>query len=335
MKVQPFLAVIINSSTYVLVFLMSLLLSPVDLNANSGFSYSLATRADMGFGSAAYDLKAENSGNNVYSRLEFPLTSIYPSIQFALDYSVDGSVADWQGLAELTINLTSPQGFFLDYDWWESPGTPRILWSYTESGTSLQYFLARLKIDRFISKINANDLSVYFHGSYSFERMHWTANNLSGWQYDWNGSSYDLFSIKQTKKALTYELIIHSPSIGLLFVNRIVQNLFLNLSTDFLIPIMFDRDDHLLRNKLSTASGIGVGYECAGDLRWNFKRARSRLTLFVGLHASVRSMYIDSKQRQEWYGPDGSTPAGTVLTNIGHVITFLQSTVGITIGAGW
>lgn len=326
-----------KKATCIFLLLQSLLISNAGLRALGGLSYSLATRLDLGFGNAAYDLKVDDSVPFVHSRLDFPLDGIYPSLQFTLDYSADGSAADWKGIAELKFNISAPQGLFIDQDWWEFPGTPRILWSYTESGTSLQYFLARLELNRFWTRISEDRLSVYYHGGFSFERMYWTANNINGWQYVWNTgtSSYDLYSVKYYDKALTYELFYYTPYLGLLLSDRILPELVLNLSADFLLPIMLDRDDHLLRNKLSTAAGLGVGYKLAGSLKWNFRKTRNRPAWSLGLDASVRGSYVNSKQRQEWYGPDGATPAGTVFTDIGHVVSLFQPAVGFSVGAGW
>mgnify|MGYP006312806161 FL=1 len=113
----------------------------------------------------------------------------------------------------------------------------------------------------------------------------------------------------------------------------------------------YDRDDHILRKKLSTASGFGIGI--AASLRGVFEldeaaagggaapgggtsaRGENGPIPYVAMGSEYSYLYVPAEQTQEWYGDEQATAAddtGTVISGLSHVITSSQFVITLSAG---
>ena len=288
------------------------------------------------FGGAAYDLSAPvDVTTDVLSRLEFPLDgfSAVLGARLAVLDEVRGvqgrealaGRAAWLFNVEASISVTPPAGSMRDYDWLKVQGYPQIPFSYTESdveGTTIGVEgQAAKRMGR------AGGLSWYLAAGYFFQHIAQDVLGYTGWQYVWNGGAYDLYVIYGTEKALTYELTLHAPMVGGFGVLAVGPRLTLEASAFYLLVLASDRDDHVLRYKLSTASGTGNGLRASLAARYALGDPRGTAQPYLALEAQFLTLKVSTTQRQEWYGDDPGTPGddtGTVYTGIDHVITSTQ-----------
>jgi hypothetical protein len=90
------------------------------------------------------------------------------------------------------------------------------------------------------------------------------------------------------------------------------------------LPYVSDRDDHVLRHKLSTASGFGYGGYAGLEARYTWDTANPRLRPFIALSGSALGLRANTSQTQTYYqGAIEATP-GTTMTGIDHRISTRQ-----------
>ena len=88
-----------------------------------------------------------------------------------------------------------------------------------------------------------------------------------------------------------------------------------------------DRDDHVLRNKLSTARGFGFGGE--GDVVFSYSWGENEsYRPYVSLTAELKYIWANTDQTQEWY--DSETERR--YTGITHIVESLQGDLSLSAG---
>jgi hypothetical protein len=97
----------------------------------------------------------------------------------------------------------------------------------------------------------------------------------------------------------------------------------------------FDRDDHKLRTKLSTAEGWGIGLYADLKAVYRLNRIAKGVIPYLVLNGEINYFVVNTLQTQYWYGnADASNgePQGTLFTGIGHVITSSQYQIALRFG---
>ena len=137
----------------------------------------------------------------------------------------------------------------------------------------------------------------------------------------WNetAGAYDLFLVQGSEEALRYTLKAHGFPLGLELRLAPGGRLALALELAYLPVYASDVDDHLLRNKLSTAAGLGHGAQGAIEVRFALSPGASAPARGAYLAARVEGLawLVSTTQTQEWYGDDPAAPGdetGMVLS---------------------
>ena len=308
-----------------------LLLCGTALFADDGRRYLVEASGDWLLGHTTYDLSAAYSGGTVFSRLAFPLDSLQAGLRFQAE-NLQAGRREGSLAASVRASLNDPTARMIDEDWDQPTGYPKFAFSYTESGIDLSAWTFSLSAEkRLVSWPGADLLAA---AGYTYQFLHEVALDFEGWYYEWNAGAgaYDLYMQSYAGAALDYKVYYHTPSIGLRLVSYLHPLATVTLSSDLLLVYGADRDDHLLRTKLSTASGLGFGLALEGAGRLFLDRPGSGP--YLTLQAGLRWLRVSTDQRQYWYGSaDPSAAGGTVYEGIGHLMTSFQ--YGLSLSSGF
>ena len=241
------------------------------------------------------------------SELEFPLGNFFLGLEGAL--VLKNPKNDRQDKARLAIgwltNVGGDSGTMKDSDW--SDG---YLWGYTESDSQLRAHIV--------------DVS----GIYNF----WPLETISigpmiGYRYQyfdfniWNYSgTYYGIPVSRSGHVLDYTVKYHIPYYGLNSDFLFRDTFWFNSRVAFSWAFANDRDDHLLRYKLSEASCDGPGVIVNINANWEFL---PNWLLQVG--GEYTYINAEGEQDQSWYGDDPGTAVdetGWAITGIDDKITY-------------
>lgn len=291
----------------------------------------------QGFGGTAYDLSSSAAigGVTSLSRLEFPQVQTEAGVRLSMSLN-RAERRDWLFAASYEHSVFDFHGQMNDYDWSGISGYPPIPWSYTYSQDSTVAWQASGQVERRLFSLGPWSFSLY--GSFLYQYAYHVENGLTGWQYDWNKtkSAYDLYTISdQTKDVLEYTLSSAIPGVGLMVDVRVFPWLRLELRGAYLRVYMADRDNHVLRTKLSTAAGWGNGASVDLATTVPFGKPTAALVPYIALDGNYLFYSVSTTQTQYWYGnadASNGAPQGTTYYGIGHVVTSNQFQVRVRFG---
>lgn len=297
-------------------------------------SFFFESFVQKGLGGIAYDLSADVGSYDVLSRLEFPQFSLEAGARMGLSIG-RGDYREWlieAGIAHSTFDIS---GTMNDYDWIKVPGIPKIPFSYTESKSSTVNWHASLEIAWTFARQGPWLFASYV--SYRYQNFSQVEDTVKGWQYilDNNLNPTDLVGgYDPTTDVLEYSLISHALGLGFLMNVQAFDALNLELRAAYTPVHVEDRDDHILRTKLSTASGWGNGLYADFRAVYQLPPVSRGVASYCALEGEFIYYVVDTSQRQYWYGhgDEPDVPMGTLYTGIGHVITSTQFQVGLSIG---
>jgi hypothetical protein len=305
--------------------------APPESGQDARMSFFVEPLLQKGFGGTSYDLSAydTSSGNTVLSRLEFPQVSLEAGAVFGLTINRGGK-REWLIEAAASHSTLPMSGTMYDYDWFQVPGYPKIPISYTESDDSTVDLHASLDVAWTFSSSDTWSLALY--GTYRFQDTSHAEDSILGWQY--NGSDYTLYNLS-TRDVLEYSLTSHTIGLGLLGSLQPFPRFSLEMRACFTPVYVSDRDDHVLRTKLSTASGWGMGLYSDLKAVYRFDEMAGGVIPYVALDGDVTYYVVNTVQTQYWYGnadAANGAPQGTKITGVGHVITSAQYRIGLRLG---
>jgi len=285
--------------------------------------WSVDAGVSVALGQAAYDLEDEMGSDTLMSRLEFPLDGWAASGRVLCSVT-RGDGESWRFSLEAEVGMTDPAGLMRDYDWVEPSGFPKVPFSYTESAAEALSFSAAFKASGPI--IHRDRLGLYWFAGYRFGYEFQSIRGYEGWQYVWNDTAlaYDLYLIWSSSEALRYTLYSHALPVGLGVRMNPWTRLHLDLEAAWVPLYVADEDDHILRNKLSTASGVGAGGSGRLEAVLLLSRRGDGTGPYLSLAVELFGWRVFTTQTQEWYGDDPAGPGdetGMVISGIGHEIS--------------
>ena len=292
-----------------------------------------------GLGGVSYDLSAysASSGVTVLSRLEFPQISLEAGAVLGLALN-RGTRREWLFEATFTHSTLAMPGTMYDYDWDQPAGYPKIPFSYTYSSDSTVNWHAAIEAAYTIAASGPWLLALY--GTYRFQYTSHVEDGYTGWQYQQTGLNvfgpYTLVpEVGSTPDVLEYSLTSHTIGVGLLGSLQPSPRFSVELRSAFTPVYAFDRDDHKLRTKLSTAEGWGIGLYADLKAVYRLNRIAKGVIPYLVLNGEINYFVVNTLQTQYWYGnADASNgePQGTLFTGIGHVITSSQYQIALRFG---
>jgi hypothetical protein len=287
-------------------------------------------------GDTRYLMELPANPYGVSSELVFPLDTLVEGLRLRYEPGTPGR-RPWSLEASVYTNLLNPLGSMQDYDWWMYPGYPKVPFSYTESAAGMRWYLATVEAQVELRSGGWGRINLAF--GYRFQFIKQEITGYTGWDLDANRDGIiDSYSPQQdlTVHALDYRVIYNTLTSGLALTMFPAPPLSVTAEAGLALPFVSDRDDHLLRYKLSTAAGFGYGGYASLEARYTWVPAKSSLRPFLALSGSALGLKANTLQTQTWYGDDpasvGYDDTGTRLFGIDHRISIRQYRVAFAIG---
>ncbi len=277
--------------------------------------------------------------------LDTTIRRVTSLLEFPLDISIGGvsgevhSIEDpmkWSlGIKYLT-NLNNPNSKMIDTDWDEvQTKFPYTKWSETNSDAEINMTILDAEARFRIVQKSSMDISILAGGRY--QKIYQDIIGLDGWQRQFDTVAYIYeepfyFSRYDNEVVGTYELKLKHFKVGMQS-DIYLSNLFTSQFKIVFAPVFFDdTDDHVLRKKLSTASGDGKGFIAGFNLRYNNSK---RFLSYIQLSTSYNYFTANGSQVQKWYGDDPGTSeddTGDIISGIPHIIRTKQYSISLQIG---
>ena len=308
---------------------------PAD-KGSDGVRFFVEPILQKGFGGVAYDLSfSQGGGYTGLSRLEFPQLALEAGLVAGFSIS-QGEKREWLVEASVMHSTLAFAGSMNDYDWTQYLAYPKVPISYTYSQDSTVSWHASLEAAWTLAFAKPWSLALY--GTYRYQDLSHVEDGYTGWQYVPDATADGVVPVvvsSTTPDVLEYTLSSHTIGVGLMGDLAPLPGFSLELRAAFTPVYVSDSDDHKLRTKLSTASGWGSGFY--GDMRAKYLLSRSSgVTPYFALEGELIYYVVSTTQTQYWYGngdaANGGPGQGTLITDVGHVITSTQYQVGLRFG---
>jgi hypothetical protein len=306
------------------------------LSAEAGRSWSTSLDTIVGIGDTRYlmELPGTMIDPGVSSELVFPLNTLLEGVTFHGERTggrTDGR-RDWNFKASLAVNLLAPFGVMQDYDWWMYPGIPKVPFSYTESDARLVWLVAGFAWKAKLASRGWGSLEAVL--GYRLQYIYQEIIGYNGWynDADLDGIADGYYTQTGTSLSITYWVLWNVPTAGFSVTLTPVPGLSVLMEAGLAIPIAADQDDHVLRYKLSTASGLGLGGYAELALQYSWGRPEARVRPFLVLSVDAMALKASTLQTQTYYTGATEELPGTTWTGIDHQISTRQLSVVLAFG---
>jgi len=302
------------------------------LFAAPGLTWSMSVDTIVTTGDTRYLMEEPAAG--VSSELIFPLNTLMAGATLRGESS--GGRRGWAFESSVAVNLLTPFGKMEDWDWFMFFGTPRVPFSYTESAATMFWITASASWQPVLAAGSWGKLSLAL--GYRFQYMHQNINGYNGWVYDdllpapSGDGQPELYSQSGFGLVLTYWVLYNLPTAGMGVTLTPASGAFLRLEAGLAVPYVSDEDDHVLRYKLSTASGLGFGGYARLLARYTWGNTESRLRPYLQLAGSAFAAKANTQQTQTYYTGATEESPGTRYSGIDHQISTRQFGVALTGG---
>ena len=302
------------------------------LLAAPSWSWSTSLDTIVGIGDTRYLMEIPDSPYGVSSELIFPLNTLLEGVTFR---------GERKGAFEVSVavNLAAPFEKMKDYDWDMYPGYPKSIWSYTESDATMLWLVASAAWRAVLAGGSWGRLETVL--KYRLQYIYQEEHGINGWQYI-DGPDPDTDPDLELLDdpgvlALTYWVLWNVPSVGLAVTLRPATGVAVAMEAGLAVPHAADRDDHLLRNKLSTAAGLGIGGYAEVALKYSWGSPKDRVRPYVVLAVEAMALKANTAQTQTWYGDDPYSSyveqPGDYISGVDHQISMKQLNVVLACGA--
>jgi outer membrane protease len=321
-------------------------------SANSKLNLTLTPRIQSMTGHTEYSLDVTFNTidsvtlipvtETIASLLEFPLDNVIVGFGFKLKSPTSNK---WSINGSFGLSVKDPGDKMFDSDWHgKLPFFDRTLYSFTESDVTMKMFQADINYRHRI--MLRTKTSFYAMVGFKYQRIEQDVINFSGWQrfFDDVDNSYgSQFNFTFDELAIVYKLNYYIPYFGLVGDFNLSEKLLVNLSAAYSFSYFTDSDDHVLRNKLSTADGNGNSLLLSGSNRIVLNQTKNGKEFFIEIYTDYLKIDISGAQTQSWYDDEGYTDPvtdefivlaeeGTIITGVPHKIKSDQFSIGFIIG---
>ena len=318
-----------NRTVFFLLAALVVLSAPGLSAAPPQFTTTLDTIWAMG--DTRYLMEMPASPFGVSSELVFPLQTLVEGVRFHYVPASTGRLR-WSLEVSFHTNLINPIGIMQDYDWYMYPGYPKAPFSYTESAAAMRWYLASAEAQFDLGSGAWGRVALAF--GYRFQFIKQEIIGYTGWDLSSTWGVIDSYTPEQnlTDPVLNYQIFYNTLTAGLALTLNPARPVSVTAEAGFALPYVSDRDDHLLRHKLSTASGVGYGGYAGLEARYTWSPASSRLRPFVALSGSGLWLFANILQTQYWYEGATEYPPGTWISGVDHRISTRQYQVAFIFG---
>ncbi|PWB74184.1 hypothetical protein C3F09_04320 [candidate division GN15 bacterium] len=304
---------------------------------HSGINISISPFIQQGFGYTKWIMEVRgliDSGiiGTVKSELDYPLNSVNGGLELRIG-SGPSAYKDWSIALSVSTDLKDPTHVMKDYDWIFIPGGFNGGISYTESSVKMTSLQGSLQGQLTLARSGKSRFGML--AGVRYQHFDQKLYDLAGWQLD-SANERFYFDVYQDTLVGTYKITYTMPNIGLFYRLQFNEGSSVELNGAFMVPFMSDEDDHVLRNRLATASSSGTGYFGEIKVRLSSSKTRGKRP-FVELSGQLMGIDARPKQTIYWYGDDPITPefndTGSRLPGIPHHVIskqqFLTTKVGV------
>ncbi|RKX21864.1 MAG: hypothetical protein DRP35_03330 [Candidatus Zixiibacteriota bacterium] len=316
-----------------------------NVKSEQKFEWNFSPILQKNWGSTEYELNAEFLtydpdsviiSRQIISILEFPMDRFTVGAELEIN-SFDTSKNFWYAKIAGAINITNPNENMTDNDWDKVLGRFDTKFSYTESNAELSGLNIKIEAGRDMFKLYGMNIGMIIGVKY--QNLKFDINDFSGWQKPFDPINFvytDSITIYSIVPALTYSIIYTTPYIGFISHNKLSRNSSVNLKAALQSVLVKDEDNHLLRKKISTSSGSGLGFLGGVEFKIKLQKSKSGIQPFIKLTGDINIMKVETNQTQTWYGDDPATPdiddTGEVSGPLPHIIRSKQISVGAQFG---
>ena len=285
---------------------------PVTAPADSGErSRSVAIFANLGvekmLGHTKYRIHfGENVPDVGYvfgeSELKFPLEVLLAGFDLRVG-STSETRRSWAVALGLRKRIHDPVGTMEDSDW---VGAPAIGFlqklSFTESDADADALILDLK--GHIALLESPSFSLNFMLGYMYQEFSYEIFGVSGWQLDDELQRF-YFDVFEGVNVLDYDVSFKLPYFGV--SASLGGSSGTSLEGEFAFSPRAsanDRDDHILRGKLSEAQCTGIAFTAGANATWTFVSSAGGPSWWLGFGGELLSTSTDGKQVQFFYADD-------------------------------
>lgn len=282
-----------------------------------------------GYGDTGYQLEALTESvaflgvlEEIRSELVFPLD--VPLLGLSATWNPEAGNDRWELDLDLLFSMSDPGRPMTDRDW---VGGTQIALSESRSQASIRRGSSTLRWRLRQGRRTSQSLLLGLHGQDAdFHLM-----GFEGWRR--SRYSETRHAVSGTAAAIDYRVTSLTSQAGAEAAWTLGTRMQLRIAGTAGPAFAWDRDDHLLRGRLSKGGGVGVGAHVLTALDLLSGHApRDRLT--VSLVGELHHLHTWGDVTQTWYR-DEDMPAGTVIRDIPYEIESLQATVGLRVGVAF
>ncbi len=299
---------------------------PINLLSLKNYELRLAATGGMQSGYTTYQISFPWEPYTGNSRLDFPLDGYYAGIRAsALSRPAGESRAQFGISLEYAMRLSDPRKEMTDSDWISVSSTGstsqdnyRLVFSATTSTSKCSGWdltMAATALLPFSSQFKAGALLGYHH-----LRLSYDIYGVAGWQDTTFNGNIVYFDELQNTRVGQYAVSYKLPMLGLVLLSESAEGLTLQARGAYLFSATADDEDrHLLRNKKSTCSASGSGWQLDGEAWLRLATLANKSTLLLG--GSYEYLKVDTKgsQTQTYYGDDPSFPGNETGQSISGI----------------
>jgi len=251
-----------------------------------------------GVGYVAYEISASSFRNTVKSRLEFPIDGFY--IGANADYNIGAQLFGMTNLTvglKLLTNVTDPGQEMNDYDWWNG----RLVGN-TESDAEASSYIVDLSIKGDL--VYRHDFILSGIAGLRYESYEFDIYGVDGYYLPPIGDGSDVF-LSADNHVLAYE-VNHSWVYGGIEGRVIMTDSLVAEGSGVVgLGLIDDRDNHILRGKISTSEYISISSKFSGYMIWYLAPPEAERRFYLKAGGEIYIMAGNGEQDQQF--EDGSS----------------------------
>jgi outer membrane protease len=266
------------------------------IDAHAGTTLRLEGIGAVGVGETAYEISASDGSSSIRSRLEFPLDGTYVGFDACMETDLTLLQVDRLSLGfRFLTNMTDPDEDMNDYDWINGFLVGDTASEAEASSMILDFYAKGDVITQ--SNLTIRGILGARHEQYDFD-----VYGLVGYYLPpiGNGPAF----LSSDTLALTYEMThnwVYGGAEGELSIG---DSLVAAGSAIAGIGFVEDRDDHVLRGKISEGEFISFSMAVAANLTWYLSPPDAARRFYLKGGIEAMSMVADGEQDQSF--EDGS-----------------------------
>jgi len=304
-------------------------MKPPSTNDSAGnFGFSIHPIGGYSFGFTEYGLQTIVSDPNsptgkakVRSELVFPLDAPLAGLSLKI---IPAKILSnrWVFEADFMMHVTESPSSMTNKDWIDD-----LQITYTETTPKSKMSLLSTEVGYQIYRGGRSSLILF--GDLTYEYIKQDLIGYEGWSYNFISDQPE--PISGSEEIIDYELTYISPQLGLALEISLSRYAALEAESSAGLVFAEDKDDHLLRGKLSEADATGIGLYSGLKFKW-LPNLGVKQHFSVELFGQFRYFNAKGNQTQRWYAAEPGVSAGTVIEGIPHEFISYQYLVGLRFG---